>query len=44
MAIMREIFGDHCLGVGVFYGPHVYVSNALDHFTSRSMGHQVMAR
>ena len=24
--------------------PHVYVSNALDHFTSRSMGHQVMAR
>ena len=23
--------------------PHVYVSNALDHFTIRSMGHQVMA-
>ena len=20
MATMREIFGDHCLGVGVFYG------------------------
>ena len=24
--------------------PHVYMSNALDHFTSRSMGHQVTAR
>ena len=24
--------------------PHVYMSNALDHFTSRSIGHQVMAR
>lgn len=52
MATMREIFGDHCLGVGVFYGllikcvldiPMFMCQMPLTISLLDQMGHQVMA-